>query len=186
MSLKVFKSIWETKFVCSGQGRRKEGTEENIPSKFHLQASLHFSSYMSQHVTKDATIYKFHVSCSNKNYVLFHDTKNRHTYPPRFLFNWSVEVPLKSAQKSLKRFKWVLLMRLPEKNSSLCTHASSCRKQGRQVGTARRGVAKELNALQLLEEGIWADEGVVRGINYPYSNQHPNKGSVSSSALGLL
>lgn len=152
VSSRVLKSIWETIFVCSGQGRQKEETERKIPPKSQLHADLHSFSYMSQHVTKDATIFKSNVSCINKklfSYLMIQKI-NTHIYPPRYLFNWSVQVPLRSTQKNLKRCKWALLMRPPQ-NSSLCTQGSSCRKQGQQASTARRVVAKELNALSLLE-----------------------------------
>lgn len=39
----------------------------------------------------------------------------------------------------------------PSQNSNLYALSSSCTKQGQQASTARRVVAKELNALWLLE-----------------------------------
>lgn len=75
-------------------------------------------------------------------------------------------------------------MRLPEKKSNLCTQASSCRKQGGQVGTARRVVAKELNTLQLLEESeqtrAYSEELII-----PIPISIGTDAHVSSSALGL-
>lgn len=137
-------------FALANEGGKKK-TEGKIPSKFQLHDDLHSFSYMSQHVTKDATILKFNVSCINKkllSYLMIQ--KSTHTHPPRDLFNGSVQVPFRSTQKNLKRFRRALLMRPPQ-NSSLGTQGSSYRKQGQQASTARRVEAKELNALSLLE-----------------------------------